>query len=89
MTDEPMPDNLPEDPTKFKIGFDSMDPEVMIIQVPIREWALDYEDGAALLHGKLREAEAVAMRTITEIRKRKLSGGIIAPGGNGNGLGVH
>jgi hypothetical protein len=71
----------PEGPAKFGIGFDSADPSVMIVQIPIREWAMDYEHGTALLHGHLREAEAVGMRTLSDLRKRLSSGGLLRPNG--------
>jgi hypothetical protein len=80
----------PHEPAEFHIGFDQADPEIMIIQVPLREWALDAKHGAALLHGHMREAEAVGMRAMMDIRKRRAQGGIITPPGtNGREFGVH
>lgn len=82
-----MSDLNPEpDKTKFEIGFDAKDPEIMMIQVPIGVWARDMENGVALLHGKLREAEAIGARVLREKRVKQANAGLIKAAPT---LGVH
>ncbi len=80
MSEDNKPDEV--DQLKFEIGFDSTtDPERMMIQIPIREWALDLEHGAALFHGHMREAEAKGMAVLRMMRQKKQEGGLITPAG--------
>jgi hypothetical protein len=83
-----MPPEQPMIAVAFKIGFDSADPESMLIQIPIREWALDMRDGTALFHGHMKGAEAVGMRQMMEIRKRRQGMGLTVPNGHEPNLSV-
>lgn len=69
---------------KVTFAYDNDGPEVMIIAIPIEHYAKDRENGMALLYGKIREAQAIASRRLTELRVKTMSTtGILKPGGNG------
>lgn len=64
---------------KFEVGFDAMPPRVMVVSIPIAKYADDMEDGAAMLHGKMREAEARAAKLLVDLRMSKKKNGIVTP----------
>jgi len=66
---------------KFQIGFDKENPDVMVIQIPIKKYAEDREDGMAMFYGKMREAEAMGGRVMTQIRQKKAMSSVIGPNG--------
>lgn len=69
---------------KVTVTLENRPPAILIASFPIEAYADNAEDGVALLHGKLREIEALAMRELVKIRARKAAqNGIIRPGANG------
>lgn len=71
---------------KFEIGFDARPPRVMVVSIPIAKYAEDIEDGMAMLHGKMREAEAKASKILMDLRILKKQSGIVQPA---NGVPPH
>lgn len=65
---------------KFEIKLDAEPPRLAWIQVPIGKYGDDLEDGVAMLHGKLREAEARLSRVIMVMRAEKAKKSQITPG---------
>lgn len=64
----------------FEVGFDADPPRFMVIQIPIAKWADDKDNGAALLYGKLREAQALGAQMMQRLRTRKTNLEVIKPG---------
>lgn len=61
----------------------SPDGEVAIITIPIAKYALNDQDGAALIYGKMREIQAHVMQMANQIKiKRAQRNGILRPDGN-------
>lgn len=65
---------------KFEIKLDAEPPKLAWIQIPIKQYAENTEDGVALLHGKLREAEARLARVIMLMRQEQAKRTAIKPG---------
>jgi len=68
---------------KFEIRLDGSPAKTAFVCVPIALYADDQENGMALLHGKMREAQAHLAKLIIEIRKRRVAiqPGVILPNG--------
>lgn len=64
---------------KFGIAIEGNPIRHIFIQIPIDKWASDFENGAALLHGKIREAETVCFKHLLKLRDLKKSFGVIKP----------
>lgn len=84
-----MSEEIKEKLEKFEIRIDGTPPHTAFVCVPIEAYANDLENGMALLHGKMREAQANISRMIVEIRKRnqQLKPSVI--GADGKPLIVH
>ena len=72
-----------------EIGIYGDPPEVLVLTLPIAKYADNERDGMALVFGKIREAQAEAMRIMIQIRQKKKGNGVIKPSNGFNGLGVH
>ena len=59
----------------------SPDGEVAVITVPIKKYADNMPDGAALLFGKIRELEAYLHREFQQIRLKRQQVGVIPVNG--------
>lgn len=59
----------------------SPDGEVIVITIPIKKYANNQEDGAALLFGKFRELEAHARQEFKAILMRKAELGLVRANG--------
>lgn len=67
---------------KFEIRLqDANPPRVAFVLIPIAKYAEDKENGMALLHGKIKEAEAHLSRILIQIRSSKIQVGVIGPDG--------
>ncbi len=69
-----------------EIGIYGDPPEILVLTIPIAKYANDEKNGTALVFGKIREAQAEAMRILNQIRLKKAkTNELIKP----NGLSVH
>jgi len=71
----------PQIEEKFSINVDPGPPMMAIVFLPIQKWIDDRENGAALIHGKLKESEAILLKLMRERRAMKDRGGVIGPDG--------
>jgi hypothetical protein len=71
------PNEPPKD--KFSIGIDAQPPTAIVITIPIKKWAEDRENGAAMLHGKMREAESICASWLVKLRPRAEQFSVIGP----------
>jgi hypothetical protein len=62
------------------IGLDPLE-DVVVITIPIRKYALDPNDGSALIYGKMRELQAHVMQMANEIRRKKAQAGLMKVNG--------
>lgn len=59
----------------------SPDGEVSVLTIPLKKYADNIEDGAALMFGKFRELEAHVRQEFQQIRLRKSQVGLIKSNG--------
>jgi len=72
-----------------EIGIYGDPPEILVLTLPIGKYANDDANGTALVFGKIREAQAEAMKILIQIRQKKAAtSGLIKPVVNGD-LKVH
>jgi hypothetical protein len=74
----------------FGIGYNDNQMEVMVISIPLKRLADDFDNGTALLRGKVDEIKQIALSEIKRLRARKVAteGIIRVPGAavvKGNG----
>lgn len=62
------------------IGF-SADEEVVIMTLPLKKYALNEQDGNALIYGKMRELTAHVMAMAGQVRTKKSHLGLIKTNG--------
>ena len=62
----------------YGIGFNDREGTVMVITIPLKKWAEDFQYGEILVNGTMELARVMALKNMAAMRKGKAQSGIIS-----------